>query len=197
MLLSQVLPVRSGVGVIPEDLTAGMVYHGIQTETSFLRAHVAVLAQRLFVFERQEGVDAINTGQYRWVVGGYKDVHGWTAIGYVVPPGDLKTLSVITLPPEWFEGFKEHMDESISGRRAEKIVERCYELRMVPVRLKMTRQNDPAAQIAGRDFAGELADNSFEAKCDFRASEIAHQPRDRCTGRLFLQVWERNPRKKH
>lgn len=186
-----------GRGDIPEEVTRGLYYYGIQSEKAYLRAHVGVLAKTLFVFERKPAVVLILSVEYPWVFSRQDGVEGYHGIGYLVPPGDLRQVWTCPLEEEWLLGFTEGMDTTIAGRRAEEIVKRCFESGRMGSPKKLEFQEGRQKQIFGADFKMERTGDLIEAKLDYRSSLIAHTPQDRCTGNLFLQVWERNPLKKH
>ncbi len=168
-----------------------LVNHGIQNENSDIRAHVGVLAQRLYIYKTEAGRQVIANSNYRKAPVYTGKIQ--TATGYLVPVEDIPGLQSIPIPRPIFEasGIAEHPEQGYhrqKGKSALHIVVEMLKAGLVPVTLQITEVNDKKMQIGGEDIRVK-ADIRIQVKCDYRAG----RGHERCTGNLFLQVAECNP----
>ena len=164
--------------------------YGIHNEASNIRAHVAPLAGVLYVFPTACAVRIM--ADYPKVPAHQPGVATPKALGHLVPPAKITGLRRLAIAAERLAGFTEDLSTSDKGARAVDIV--CAFLRAgrFPLWVDGEFATEKDIQISGTDVTvrGKW---QIEVKCDFRASDEPGNPHPRCTGRLYLQVAERNP----
>lgn len=174
-------------------LTPELFNHGIQTEDSDIRAHVAVLAKAVYVFPTRNGIKAIDAHRPVLRSAGQNGVVGKTADGYAVNVEWIEDLRVRRLAhwPVW-DNWEKNLSTTEKGRRAVQVV--CEMLKRGVFPLWLNAFDDPrqSVQIKGTDIV-IFARKKIQVKCDYSAGNGHPQ----CTGRLFLQVAERNPLRRH
>lgn len=170
--------------------SAELFDYGIHNEASNIRAHVAVFAQTLYVFPTVCAVKVMRC--YPKAKAFQPGVEGPTAEGHRVPPNAIEHLRKIKIAPFRLVGFDETLTPSEKGDRAVDIVRACILAGRFPLWLESEVVREADIQRTGTDLIlrGYWR---IEVKCDYRASDMYGQPHPRCTGRLFLQVAERNP----
>lgn len=169
-----------------------MHYHGIQNEQSDIRAHVGVLARKMFVFQTRDGAELIARGRYRPLSATQPGVNGPTASGYAPRLSDFSDLRIIDgVPDALWEDWSDRLPTGEKGRRAVEVV--VWALAHGRFPLWVAHQKDEGSldiQINGTDIVVS-SQQRIQVKCDYRAGRREDHPS--CTGRLFLQVMERNP----
>lgn len=171
-------------------MSAELFDYGIHNEASNIRAHVAPLACRVFVFPTICGVRAMKG---RRMANAYQPgVEGPTAKGALVPPGEIENIRCIRIDPSRFDGFEEGLSTSEKGDRAVAIVQCMLKAGRFPLWLEGCFVTDVEMQTTGTDVIVQ-GKWKIEVKCDYRASMERGEPHPLCTGNLFLQVAERNP----
>ena len=166
--------------------------YGIHNEASNIRAHVGVLAKTLFVFPTICGVRVMT--QFAKKGARQPEVNGITAEGYCVPPNAIPNLRRLSIKESRLAGFGESLSTSEKGNRAVFIVAAFIKAGRFPLWLEGEFVTEPEIQITGTDI--RVRGNwKIEVKCDFRASDSYGSPHPRCTGKLYLQIAERNPMK--
>ena len=167
--------------------------YGIHNEASNIRAHVSPLAKKLYVFPTICAVRVMKNFEMKPA---FQDgVCGKTAEGYCVPPSAIENIRSLSISDDRLEGFVEALTTTEKGNKAVEIVTAFLKAGRFPLWMEGEFVTEKSIQITGTDIAvgGRW---KIEVKCDFRASEEHGTPHPRCTGKLYLQVAERNPMKK-
>lgn len=169
-----------------------LVEHGIQTEVSDLRAHVCVLAKRVYVFRTSTALQTLDLGmqmgRYRQRSATQPGVNFATALGYAVPVRDLQAIAVNA---GWLIGlqqFEERDSTSAKGKKAVNVVTQLIRIGWFPLLAVHAEDTDDFdLQVLGVDVlvTGRWR---IQVKCDYRGGIGAG-----CTGNLFLQTQECNP----
>lgn len=167
---------------------------GIQNESANIRAHVGVLAGKLFIFKRQNAVDIMK--DYVCLPGYQPGVSEATALGYIVPPNDIEGMAILDIPAHYLEGFHDNLSTSEKGNRAVAIVMDCIAAGKFPFSFNGEFVIDKDIQISGTDIIVK-ANIRIEVKCDYKASVRKGAPDKRCTGNLYIQIAESNPLKRY
>jgi len=168
-----------------------LVEFGIQNEGSDLRAHVCVLARKVYVYPTIYGVEAINTGRYIPRTATQPGVSIQTAKGYAVPWRDIRQCLPISAD-NVIEAmnFDERDSTSAKGEKAAQVVERLLRKGWFPLPAQPQMAKSLSLQRSGVDII--ISGNwRIQVKCDYRGGE----PKPPCTGNLFLQTHELNPLK--
>jgi len=166
--------------------------YGIQTERSNLRAHVCVIAKRIYVYPTTCGMQVIESGKYtaRPVYTGAIQ----TATGYAVPWKDIPHC-VAQRIPDWLmdrAAFREEDSTEQKGKKAAWITQRLLELGGFPLLTNPEAVKDTRMQIDGLDITVTI-NAHIQVKCDYRGGAKEHGG----TGNLFLQTAECNPYRAH
>ena len=182
---------KDGAMKVPSNVQ--LVDYGIQNEESDIRAHVAVYAQKVYIYRTEIGQAVIKRRPpYRLAsvyTAGIKTAEGYLVPtrnidgcqGYAIPDNVFTTSGIGQLPERGYQGQK--------GKAATYIVHQMLQLGLVPVPVTVTEVNDQSMQIQGIDIQTR-ANVNIQIKCDYRAGNGTHP---RCTGNLFLQIRECNP----
>ena len=162
--------------------------YGIQHEKGVIRAHVGVLACKVYAFRAERAATVM--AQYKSLLAFQSGVNGATASGYVVPVGSIPGLRAIKFSPDWAAIFNEDDRTTEKGRCAVTIVSRLLRDARFPLPCDPRVVDNVRMQFEGDDI---VIDGHWriQVKCDYRAGE-GHP---RCTGNLYLQTHERNPLK--
>ena len=165
-----------------------LIAYGIQSEGSHYRAHVAYVAQRVYVFPTKSGKQAIDRGIYEKVPVRTQGIV--TAEGYKVPTSHIDGLSEVFIPLSVHQQFKIEawMPTGDKGRRATYIVAAMMKDSLIPLPVVVDFTDDRALQIRGTDIIVGTTLH-VQVKLDFYAGDR----RNGGTGNLFLQVAECNP----
>lgn len=164
--------------------------HGIQNESSHVRAHVGVLARSIFVFLTKHGRAACEAVDISEAVAYQPGVAYPTARGKKVPLDRIRDLRTLDLSawPVW-DKFDKNASTSEKGRRAVSVVLHALRLGAFPFWVSASESQDARIQISGTDIV--CANRTLiQVKCDWTAG-----PRTvpGCSGNLFLQTAELNP----
>lgn len=168
-----------------------MTEHGIQTEKADFFVHVCPQAGEIYVYRREAGLRAIESGDFRKVNGYQKGCDYATSEGYLVPPDAIAGCQSIPLPN--YVSVKFLPDDPIEerGRKATTMAlmaiglgdlllngNHCSSARFIV---------DVTLQKKGIDI---VTDEGFtvQVKCDYKGGR-----RPGGSGNLFLQVGEVNP----
>jgi len=173
-------------------MTAQLFQYGIHNEASNIRAHVAPLARRVFIFPTISGKKAALMPGLRERMAFQPGVKHATAIGKLVKPGSIENIQSILISDNRFDGFTEDLSTSEKGDRAVLIVQELLKAGRFPLWVEGEFIKDTQIQINGTDVIVK-GQWKIEVKCDFRASLEPESPHPRCTGNLFLQIAECNP----
>lgn len=186
-----------------------LVEHGIQTESSTLRAHVGVEAGIVYVFSTKNALRVISSKTYkrRPVKSEVEGQQIITATGYAVPVLDLSPRQVYARDIINSVGFVNggYLSSSDKGRKAQLVVEGLLKSGRFPLPVSPAIVSDANLQRDGYDLivSGEWR---VEVKCDWRAgvvNNVFHAPADRerltqvLTGNVYLQIAECNPLGQH
>lgn len=165
--------------------------HGIQNETSHVRAHGGVIARSVFVFLTKHGRAACEASDIRDAVAYQPGVSYPTAKGKAVPLDRIRDLRRIALSswPVW-DRFAKDASTSTKGRLAVEVVLHVLRRGGFPFWVQSASETrDTDIQISGTDIVC-VNRTLIQVKCDWAAG-----PRSipGCSGNLFLQTAELNP----
>lgn len=169
--------------------------HGIQTENSDIRCHVAPGTHCIFVFQTSAILE-LELTKYRKVYARQDGVSYRTSEGYIVPPGDIRDIRIFNGGSEpWWEAFDpDPLKETTTtkGKKAEAVVERMLRAGRFPLwpsNVKGSMRIE--AQHAGIDI---LLHGMWriQVKCDFWAGTKEKGG----TGNLYFETAELNPLKR-
>jgi hypothetical protein len=166
--------------------------YGIMQEKSDIRAHVGVVARCVFVYRTREGVALLLSGKYELRPAYQPGVEGPTAWGAPVPVShfkDIRRLRVSGWPQ--FEGWTETLCPTEKGRRAVDVVVSLLARGRFPLWVTTQEDSRQSVQIKGADIV-VFANQKIQVKCDYRAGDAPG-----CSGNLYLQTRERNPKHLH
>jgi len=167
----------------------GLFPHGIFSENSDIRAHVAPGTKAVYVFKTADAIELLKLKQYKMRPASQPGFTGITAMGYLVPWGDIPDIRRIgnyTSDP-WWENFSERDSTSAKGRKACEVVSKLLKMGRFPLWCigPVDDTKNISLQIKGTDILlwGRWR---IQVKCDYNAGEGG-------SGNLFLQIAERNP----
>lgn len=171
---------------------AELFEYGVQNEKSDIRAHVAVLAKKIYIYRTKEAVSLLNSGKYSLKPAYQEGVQGPTALGAPVPIKDFRDLRTVTWNgcPYW-DGWHEKLSTSQKGKKAIEVVVDLLKYGRFPLWIEVEEDKRQNIQIKGTDIV-VFCKQHIQVKCDYRAGE-GHEL---CTGNLYLQTKERNPLKR-
>lgn len=167
--------------------------HGIQTENSDIRVHVAPGTRQIFVFQTQAVLN-LDLTKYREVTAGQPGVNYKTSRGRLIPPEDIPDIRIFrdgNCP--WWEVFDEKESTSTKGKKAVAVVERMLRAGRFPLWLLYAR--DSARLEVQRGGTDILLHGMWriQVKCDFHAGRNAN---GEGTGNLYIETAELNPLKR-
>ena len=173
-----------------------LVQYGIQTEQSDLRAHVGVLAGKVYVYSTVKGLATLQAGIQQGIYaprGAYTEVGHrgeklQTATGYPVPVGHIKHMAIEAAALIKAQGFAETDSTTVKGDKAVAVVQALLRHGLFSLPTASEIVTDVQMQRSGLDVVvrGQWR---IQVKCDWRCGTGAPG----CTGNLFLQVAECNP----
>jgi|TARA_R110000824_G_C14859724_1_gene641039 hypothetical protein len=159
--------------------------HGIQTEDSDIRCHVAPGTRNVFVFRTAAALHVMGDGPER--TASQPGVSGVTGRGRVVPWDAIPGMRRIRwYSVEWWTWFARDQSTSEKGAHAVQVVQHLLGAGRFPLWCgDVDESKDATIQIAGTDIvvAGRWR---IQVKCDYDAGPGG-------TGNLFLQTAECNP----
>lgn len=161
--------------------------HGIQSEDSDLRAHVAVQAKMLYVFPTKDILPLLAAYPLRKAF--QPGVDAPTALGHCVPLGKIPKLRSLAISPQRLVGFHRHLSTSEKGAKAVAVVADFLRAGRFPLPANAYDVKDVDLQISGVDIIVK-GTWKIQVKCDYDAGRGKDGTG---TGNLFLQVAERNP----
>lgn len=165
--------------------------YGVQNEESDIRAHVCVLAERVYVFPTWAGVKAIKSGLWPEVPAYQTGVDFATAKGFLIRPEGIERCTFVLVPALIREiNFSPTDSTSIKGEKAAGVVETMLRRGWFPLPADPDTITDLTLQRSGVDIM-VVGNWRIQVKCDYRGGcgkDIG------CTGNLFLQTQELNPR---
>lgn len=165
-----------------------LVDYGIQNEDSDIRAHVGVLAGKVYVYTTRHALDVLGNKKYP-VRNVSRNPQGIiTAQGYAVPVVDIKPATINAEALIQREQFSADDNESIKGEKAVNVVQSLLRGGRFPLPVNPVIVQDVEMQHKGLDIIVR-GTWRIQVKCDYRCG---HGHID-CTGNLFLQVRECNP----
>jgi len=165
-----------------------LVEHGIFTEQCHLRAHVCVVAGKVYMYTPENGKKAIATGifQTRRTYPKYAGYQA-TADGYIVPPSSIPFVQIYEVPLLIVSAsFSPSDNPTIKGRKAENVVFTMAQLGFFCPPHNPEIVTDKERQYLGVDL---IVCGAFgvQVKCDYNGGE-----HPQATGNLYLQTAERN-----
>jgi hypothetical protein len=166
--------------------------HGILTENSDIRAHVALGTRAIYVFKTSYAIELIRSRSYPSRPACQPGVLGITAMGIIVPWKDIPDIRRIQyLSERWWESFSEQDTTTVKGKKACDVVAKLLKMGRFPLWCTEPANDTKniELQIKGTDVLlwGKWR---IQVKCDYKAGEGG-------SGNLFLQTEERNPLKRH
>lgn len=168
-----------------------LVDYGIHNEGSDIRAHVCVLAGKVYVYPTIYGIQAIDSGEFVGKPGRQRGFDGPTAWGYLVPPGKIARCVPVSAEKIIASmGFSEFEDTSEKGDKAVAVVASLLRLGWFPLPVDPKIVLDADMQISGTDI-NVRASFRIQVKCDYKGGVGVG-----CSGNLYLQTAEINPFKR-
>lgn len=173
-----------------------LVDYGIQNEQSDIRAHVAVLAGKVYVYSTVKGLATLQAGIQQGIYtprGAYTEVGHrgeklQTATGYAVPVADIKHMAIDAAALIKLQNFAETDSTTVKGNKAVAVVQALLRHGLFPLPVSGEIVTDVHMQRSGLDVVVQ-GRWRIQVKCDWRAGSGAPG----CTGNLFLQTAECNP----
>jgi hypothetical protein len=169
-----------------------LVEYGVQTEQSDLRAHVCVLAKKVYVYRTEAGAAIAKERKLRGMPPKNVVTHNIiTAQGYPVGIPFIPGVLSVDIPPEWLRdvNFQPTDSTSAKGMKAVSIVSRLIHAGQLPhLSFQVREATGKALQVSGTDIEVPALNTKVQVKCDWRGGVG-----DDCTGNLFLQIAECNP----
>lgn len=164
-----------------------LVDYGIHNEQSDLRAHVGVMAGKVYVYSTRKAVILLSQKTYR-----LRDVVNMklkivTAQGYAVPVQDIAPAIVDAADLIGQQMFAPLDDESVKGNKAVAVVQSLLRRGRFPLPANPLIVEDIDMQRSGLDVVVK-GKWRIQVKCDYYCGNGVG-----CTGNLFLQVAECNP----
>jgi len=167
-------------------LASELVDYGIQTEDSDIRAHVSVVAGKVYVFPTKLAVALVKSGKYPERKAWQPGIPYPTAKGYIIPWRDIPNIVPVAASKFIREqNFGSEDSTTLKGEKASNVVEGLVRLGWFPLAVLPIVSEDTEIQRRGIDIIVHCTWR-IQVKCDFHAGEGG-------TGNLFLQVAERNP----
>ena len=180
-------------GIAKESANLGLFEHGIFSENSHIRAHVAPVTRSVYVFRTQAALDILKDKghQYEMATAGQSGVDGPTALGYKIPWQEIPDIRRVQWKSNpWWERFSVSDSTSEKGRKAVEVVAELLKIGRFPLWCAGPAKDseDIKLQRKGTDIMlwGQWR---IQVKCDYSAGPKA----DGGSGNLYLQVAERNP----
>jgi len=167
--------------------------YGIQTEQSDIRAHVAVAARRVLVFQTRAILEMLKTKNHKEATATQPGVNFITARGFLIPVGDVPDIRALNFASYTWEAFPGHADTtSAKGKAAVDVVCELLQIGRFPLWIEAKESDKTNLQISGTDII-VYSKQKIQVKCDWFAGKKEWNPL--CTGNLFIQTAERNPLK--
>jgi hypothetical protein len=168
--------------------------YGIRTEQSDIRAHVAVLAQRILVFKTAEMLRVIEEKRFPSSLAFQSGINQPTAQGYLVPIKAVPDIRVLNFQSYNWNSFPPQTALTSSrGKAAVEVVCELLKHGRFPLWIEAEEAEDKTIQIKGTDII-ITANKRIQVKCDYCAGEKTWA--SGCTGNLFIQTAEINPLKR-
>jgi hypothetical protein len=168
----------------------GLFEYGITTEHSDIRAHVSVVNRTVYVFQTQQGIRTIRSGQWPLRSASQPGVAGITADGWCVDVNaieDLRRLKFFSW--EGWTQFRRELSTSRKGALAVLCVIAAMQRGRFPFWVEAAEDRREDVQVQGTDIL-VFCRKKIQVKCDFDGGD-----KPAGTGNLFLQRAERNPLK--
>ncbi len=162
--------------------------YGIQNEQSDIRAHVGVLACKVYVYSTRHALDVLNRNSYKVRSVSKNDLGIVTAQGYAVPVDHINPFVIDAKQLIEKQQFDMTDSETVKGEKAVNVVQSLLRVGRFPLPVNPIIVNDIEMQRNGEDI---LVRGSWriQVKCDYRCGHGDSE----CTGNLFLQIKECNP----
>lgn len=182
-------------GLHTEIKQSSLFHYGIETEGSDIRAHVGPIAMRVYVYPTAEMLSWITLNRDSLAVGSATQpgVNGdITGQGPLVPLSRVgnfvRSLCFQTYP--WHTFPAKDKSTPIKGAAAVAVVVECLRLGRFPLWINAQEDDRKSIQISGIDII-VFAKKKIQVKCDYLAG-----PREikGCSGNLFVQTHEKNPK---
>lgn len=172
-----------------------LIPYGIQNEQSDIRAHVGVLAQRVFVYRTRVMVDLLLKQNFPTAFATQEGANGqWTGKGKLVPIHAVPRMYIIPCPKFSWHTFPARTDTtSARGDKAVELICLLLKHGAFPLWVRASESKDAKIQINGTDIV-VVANQRIQVKCDYNAGLRSWHPE--CTGNLFVQTAECNPFKR-
>jgi hypothetical protein len=168
-----------------------LVDYGIQTEQSDIRAHVSPQARRVMVYRTAAMLDLLSGRRYREASASQEGVEGITARGFLVPVEDVPDLRVLHFESYPWATFPARTATTTArGAAAVDVVVKCLRRGRFPLWVDGSETDRRDVQVSGTDII-IFCRQRIQVKCDW----LAGRREWGCTGNLFIQTAERNPRR--
>jgi hypothetical protein len=169
-----------------------LISYGIFGEDSHIRAHVGPVARKVYVYKTADMTEKIISGNYTKLPAYQNGVNGVTGYGPIVPLKDIPfVIPVSWTSTEWWNWFNGMDDLGLKGKTAVKVVRELMLRGRFPIFVIPEEVTDIRMDIKGTDIiiSGKW---HIQVKCDWKAG-----PADipGCSGNLFVQTHEQNPKK--
>ena len=167
--------------------------YGIQTEQSDIRAHVGPICKSVFVYQTNRMLLWLKEHYQEYRVGEATQpgVEGVTGRGFLVPLKDVPGLRTLRYHSyEWSTFPHKSATTSRKGDAAVDVVCKLLEMGRFPLWVDGNTEDRGSLQIKGTDII-VFAKQYIQVKCDYLAG-----PKEcGCSGNLFVQTHESNPKK--
>ena len=167
-------------------------FYGIFQENSYIRAHVGPVAKKVYAYKTSDMIDMILSREFKRKDAGQEGVVGVTGYGPIVPIEECTFVRPISwTSTKWWEWFSIADDLAKRGKTAVKVISELLRQGRFPLFVIPQEVTDIKMDIDGTDIiiSGKW---HVQVKCDWKAG-----PKNitGCTGNLFIQTHERNPKK--
>jgi len=165
--------------------------YGIDDEQSDIRAHVSLPGRRITVYRTADMVALIAHNSYRQRTATQPGVDGVTALGWLVPIGDIQPQYVMQSDCfPWDKWNHEEMDCAQKGDMAVVCVRAAILANKFPLWVCGHVNGDKELDIQGTDIIV-----SARRRIQVKYDAPAYPRRDGGTGNLYIQTHECNPLK--
>lgn len=169
-----------------------LVRYGIFEENSDVRAHVGPIARCVYVYKTREMIEDITNNEYKIVPARQEGVDVVTAEGFLVPFDRPFIRPIRWHSTPWWEVFCITESTTKKGRKAVNVVKEIMRNGRFPFWVIPT-EADISLDVNGTDIivSGRW---KTQVKCDFTAGPRKLKG---CSGNLYVQIAECNPKKRY
>ena len=169
-----------------------LVEHGIQEESSDVRAHVSVVNKKVYAYRTVDALAIIEKNNFPIGYASQPGTRYYTGEGFLVPWDEIANIYVIDCKEwkYWAQFRALNISTTDKSHIATKVVWHCINTGKFRYTF-CAREAGYLEQIKGIDIVGANG-CKIQVKCDWLCGE-----RPKGTGNLFLQRAERNPFKRY